>query len=445
MTTLLEERFMKKTSAKHYKFIFALLLLFGLSLPLSKSLNSILMGLVYISFLAKAFLDRDFRKGLADSINQPLTIPIISYVLVSALGLFISEDLVEGVRRVKTISNLLFIYIMVSTFMDLDQSACSRFKRGEQLLLAMLSGLFVLDMIGFLTYFGIIGGNAYRLPLTSLHLHHIWFANLNAVGLYAAASLLLFSSYRRVPLIKAFIASFIVMASISILFSTSRTAWLGLAVVVPLFAFFLFKKKKHFLISMLFLVGAALLLYTFNPTVHTRIAQIFSDIAGFYSDSATSTSVGGRFMMWKASWKMFLSNPLFGVGTGDYIATVTRYVESGDFPGYLLEFNQPHNIFIFALATNGLLGLAALLFVFYSILKLSRRQVRSDSAERLFGFVAFAVAVHFMVAGLADSLLHIHVLLCTFAFVLGVCVRSSEHGEEMKAGKMLKLKWISGR
>lgn len=434
---------MKNTSAVHYKLIFAVLLLFGLSLPLSKSLNSILIGLVYIYFLAMAFFYSDFRKGMAGIINQPLTIPIILYVLVSVLGLSISEDLLEGVRRVKTISNLLLIYIMVSTFMDLDQDASGRFKRGEQLLLSLLAGLFIFDLIGFFTYFGIIGNRAYMLPLSPLGVHHIWFANLNAVGLYPAASLLLFSSFRRIPLLKVFIVSFIIIGSISILLSTSRTAWFGLAIVVPLFAFFLFKKKKHFLISILFLVGAALLLYLFNFTVHHRIDQIFSDISGFYSDSATVTSVGGRFMMWKASWKMFLSNPLFGVGTGDYITTVNRYVDSGEFPGYLLEFNQPHNIFVFALATNGLLGLTALLFVFYSILKLSKKQVKSNSEERLFGFVALPVAVHFMVAGLADSLLHIHVLLCTFAFVMGICVRRSNSGEEMKAGKMLKLNWFS--
>ena len=433
---------MKNTSAVHYKLIFAVLLLFGLSLPLSKSVNSALIGLVYLYFLAIAFFYSDFRKGIAGSINQPLTIPIFLYVLVSVLGLFISEDLLEGVRRVKTISNLLLIYIMISTLMDLDKDIFSRFRRGEQLLLALLSGLFILDLIGFFTFFGVIGEDAYRLPLTPLSVHHIWFANLNAVGLYTASSLLLFSSYRRIPFLKIFIASFILIGSFSILLSTSRTAWLGMAVVVPLFAFFLFKKKKHFLISMLCMCGAALLLYLFNSTVHHRIDQIFSDISGFYSDPATVTSVGGRFMMWKASWKMFLSNPLFGVGTGDYIATVKQYVDSGEFPGYLLEFNQPHNIFFFALATNGLFGLAAVLYLFYCIVRLSKGLLKSGSADRLFGFVALPVAVHFMVAGLADSLLHIHVLLCTFAFVLGVCVRRSNSGEEMKAGKMLKLNWI---
>ena len=72
--------------------------------------------------------------------------------------------------------------------------------------------------------------------------------------------------------------------------------------------------------------------------------------------------------MWKAAVLMFLSNPLIGVGTGNYVPTMTAYVSAGKFPEVLLDYNQPHNIYFFALATNGLLGLAALLYLFYRIL-----------------------------------------------------------------------------
>ncbi|NOZ25945.1 MAG: O-antigen ligase family protein [Nitrospirae bacterium] len=404
-------------------------MLFGLSLPLSKSFNSILTGLVYIYYLTAVSFDRTLWRRVTAGIRQPLNVSIVLYVAVALLGLFMSEDLIEGVRRFKTISNLLLVYVMVSTFLDLDQDAASRRRKGEQLLLSLVAGLFVFDLIGLSTYFGVTGDEPYKLPLAPLNTHHIWFANLNAVGLYTAVSLLLFSSSRRSTALKVFLSAFVVIGVVSILLSTSRTAWFGLAVVIPVYAFFLFRRKRHFLLTLLLLTGTAILLYLFNSTVHTRILQIFSDISRFHADPSASSSVGGRFMMWKASWKMFLSNPLFGVGTGDYILTVSRYVDSGEFPAYLLEFNQPHNIFIFALATNGLLGLAAVLYLFCCIIRQTKGLLGADGRERLFGFVALPVAVHFMVAGLTDSLLHIQVLLCTFAFVLGVCVRRSVTGK----------------
>jgi O-antigen ligase len=122
---------------------------------------------------------------------------------------------------------------------------------------------------------------------------------------------------------------------------------------------------------------------------------------------------------------MFLSNPLFGVGTGDYVLTMNRWMASGDLPPYLAEFNQPHNLYLFALATNGLLGLSALLYLFYRGLKFALLLVKQEGERRVFAFVALATIVHFMIAGMTDSFFNIQILRYTFAFVMGVCVRAS--------------------
>ncbi len=77
-------------SAIHYKLIFAVLLLFGLRLPLLKSFSSTLMGPVYICFLAIAGTGRDFSRGMADSINQLLNIFSLStYVFYIAAVLYL--------------------------------------------------------------------------------------------------------------------------------------------------------------------------------------------------------------------------------------------------------------------------------------------------------------------------------------------------------------------
>ncbi len=169
-----------------------------------------------------------------------------------------------------------------------------------------------------------------------------------------------------------------------------------------------------------------LLLYAFNPIVHQRISLIVSDISQFVTgDPFTYTSLGGRFLMWKAAMKMFLSNPVFGAGTGDFVPMMTEYIKSGELPEFLLEFNQPHNMYLFALATNGILGLSALLFIFYRGLRTSLPRVKIDGRERLFAFVAVATIIHFVIAGLTDSFFNIQILRYTFAFIMGVCIRES--------------------
>jgi O-antigen ligase len=139
--------------------------------------------------------------------------------------------------------------------------------------------------------------------------------------------------------------------------------------------------------------------------------------------------------MWEAALEMFLSNPVFGVGTGDYYATISSFVDSGRLPDFILKYTQPHNMYLFTLSTNGLIGLFTLLFIFYSIIKLAKKSIRLFQRERLFGFIALSVALHYMISGFTESVLNIHMLICSFAFIMGVSLR----GRDIKTNKVQNL------
>ena len=129
--------------------------------------------------------------------------------------------------------------------------------------------------------------------------------------------------------------------------------------------------------------------------------------------------------MWKASLRMFRSAPLVGVGTGDYIHAMEEFRRLRLLPRYLLDYNQPHNMYVFALATNGVVGCAALLYVFYRSLRYAAANMRASGHGRFYAFLTMAGAVHFLAAGFLDSLFNIQILRYSFAFVMGVCVRAS--------------------
>ena len=121
---------------------------------------------------------------------------------------------------------------------------------------------------------------------------------------------------------------------------------------------------------------------------------------------------------------MFLSNPLFGVGTGDYNAGMASLVKNGELPERLLQFNQPHNMYLFTLATNGLMGIGALLYIFWSVFRSVLPAVRTGTSQ-FFGFLALAATIHFMITGLFDSLFNIFVLRYAFAFIIAMTVKHS--------------------
>ena len=129
--------------------------------------------------------------------------------------------------------------------------------------------------------------------------------------------------------------------------------------------------------------------------------------------------------MWHAALSMARSNPLVGVGTGDFVPELIAMRRARLIPMFLLEFNQPHSIYLFSLATNGIAGLAALLFIFYRCLRSALPVAPPDDTGKLLAYLAIATATHFMIAGFTDSLFNIQVLRYSFAFIMGVCLRSA--------------------
>jgi len=401
------------------------LTLFSLSLALSKSASNITIVLLYLAAFFYIARYRDARSALFKSVRQPLLPPLALYLFSAILGLLFTANLHDGVGIVNKLVGLLLVYYMVSVLLDSLGAREKESGVAERLLLAFLAGIFALDLIAVPSYLGVIGdGKIARSFAPLLTLHHIWFANLNSIGTYAAAGLLLFPLRRYGVRKKAFLISFLALNGISVLLSASRSAWLSMFLVTIVLAYLCIKDRKIFFILIALTVGAAFLLYHFNGIVHMRVSRAIGEIPLFLAGQA-QTDVGERFLMWKGALKMFLSNPIFGVGTGDYVFTMNNYMATGELPAYLAQFNQPHNMYLFALATNGLVGLAALLYIFYRGLHYALPLLKSGGSERLFAFLAAATIIHYMAAGMTDSFFNIQILRYVFGFMMGVCVRAS--------------------
>jgi O-antigen ligase len=411
---------MKKKVAQNI--LVGCLLLFSLSIPISKSAVTVTLTLLYLFALYRVVRDQDHRESLSAHLNQPLVLPLALLVTVSALGVFYSEKLSDGLGVLNKIASLFLVYFMTAVVIDSTEDEGGSRGTAKKLLLAFLGGLIVLDLIGLMTYLGIVGHKRFLLPVAPMHVYHIWFANINAVGLYIAVSFILFGKVHDERGTRALISIFLPLSVFSILFSTSRTAWVGVLATSIVMAYLFSRKKKVFYIMLAVVVFGCLFAYRFNPIVHERVLTAVNDITQ-YSAGDRETSLGWRFLMWKASLDMFLSSPVFGIGTGDYVITMERYIGSGAYPTSLLQFNQPHNMYLFSLATNGLLGLAALLYLFIRIFSQALPVEEAPTKQQQMSFLAAAIAVHYLVAGMTDSLFNIFILRYTFAFLMGICVR----------------------
>jgi len=415
---------MALSRSRYNGILLAGLLFFGMTLPLSKSAGNILLFLGYPIAAAGMLYYQDFKASVLSVIRQPLMLAFSLYFLVALVGVFFTEKYADGFHVANKFFSLPAIYLLVSVLVETVQDPEERYRNAVNIILSFLIGLMILNGIGVMTYFGIVGDREYVLPLAPLNVHHIWFSNINALGLYGAVSFLLFSRRGTSTGMKLFLFLSIMLAIICIFLSLSRTAWFGVALTSLIMTFLMIRNRKVLSVTVAAVAVACVVIYVFIPIIHERINTIISDITLFFSGT-TESSLGHRFMMWKAALMMFLSNPITGVGTGGFVPTMIVYVKSGQFPESLLQYNQPHNMYLFALATNGIVGLAALLYLFYQALVFASQLIRGDQGERLFGFIAVATALHFLAAGCTDSLFNIQILRYSFVFIMAVCIRKS--------------------
>ncbi len=421
------------SSASWHRLLYTGLLLFGLCLPLSKSASNILLGALYAAAAAGVLLDRQFRADFVRSCRQPLTAALGFFCLVAYLGIIHTQRPADGFAIANKFVSLPAIYFLVSVLLQADPRAAERTRKAESLLVSFLIGLAALNLLGVMTYLGVIGEREFALPLAPLDLHHIWFSNINALGLYAGVFFLLFNGPGASTRTKVYLSGFLLLSALCIVLSTSRTAWFSISLTAAIMAFALIRSRK----TVFLIMGCSALLfasaYQFVPLVRDRIDTIPQDLELFFVSEKKPSSIGSRLLMWKASLKMFRSRPLLGVGTGDYLRTIEEYRELRLLPRHLLDYNQPHNMYLFTLATNGIVGLSALLFIFFRSLRSTVPVVRSSGNGKLLASLAMATAVHFMIAGFMDSFFNIQILRYSFAFIMGVCIRSSVSDAEPAA------------
>ena len=172
-------------------------------------------------------------------------------------------------------------------------------------------------------------------------------------GLVLAASLMVGT---RNPLARVGLFAGMALMAVGIVSSQSRGGMLaGVATALAAVVFFR-RRRIHALAAVLLTFGAGAMAFALNPESWERVTGL---------DNGGS----GRQDLWTVAWKIFVDNPVMGVGVNNFGAVTPEYVRDG---GALqrvdLVAESPHfvhNVYLQLLAENGLVGLLLLTaFVF---------------------------------------------------------------------------------
>lgn len=131
--------------------------------------------------------------------------------------------------------------------------------------------------------------------------------------------------------------------------TASRGGFLGL-LAVGSFCWFYSPRK---IMSLVLLIGVLLLVLVAAPQEYWDRMQTITDDSTMESGTA-----GQRMFTWGIGWEMFLANPVFGVGQGNFPWTIGEYLGGRTWQTKSLAGRQAHSLYFTLLPELGLLGLA---------------------------------------------------------------------------------------
>lgn len=161
--------------------------------------------------------------------------------------------------------------------------------------------------------------------------------------------------------------------------SGSRGGWLALPVCVGIIA--LHHARKHgnrylFSVAAAFVVLGTLVYALPNSPVRERSIAAINELNSFNDSGNIYSSVGQRVEMWRSALRMSDENLLLGIGRNGYLEQKQALAAEGKMNAVARDFTNAHNDYIDSLVKRGMLGLLALLVLFFLPLRLFSQSLR---------------------------------------------------------------------
>ena len=194
------------------------------------------------------------------------------------------------------------------------------------------------------------------------------------------------------------------------LLSQSRGGWLVMPFVLYILVWPKIKGERRYC-KLLFslLVFSIVLNISLVPQLEVgkRIWQIKNDVSQYFVHNNSRTSIGSRFDMYETATKIFLENPLFGVGVGMYHEHAKKYVDmqNGRLSTEVVAWKNPHNEFLLQAATRGVLGLVITLTLFLTLFfYFQNRDGGGREVRRFSSYAGMVVVISFGFFGVTIAL-----------------------------------------
>jgi O-antigen ligase len=400
-----------------------LVILIGFSVPIAVALDNILLALVLL--LAFASMGSIARITMEHPVARAAMLLFAMLLLAMAYG---ETPFPGAFALLGKYVDLMFVPIFMLFLAEERNQRRARYA----FLLAMAVTLFLSCMVRFGWMPVMSWMNQYTSPANPFIFHsHITQNNFMALAVFMALL-----EARETSTMRSRIgwSLFAVLAAINVLFMVQgRTGYLILLALLGWFAWSTLARHRHALgkawdwrHGLAILAGMAalgLVAYHTSTRLHDRVAQVIAEYQAWSPGQGRATSTGQRLDFYYNTIQIVRDHPLTGVGSGGFPEAFKQQVQGTD----VLLTNNPHNEYLLITVQTGLLGLALLLYLFYTQWRCAghlRSALEQDAARGL--------VLAYLVNCMLNSALHDHADGLFFAFMTAALFaglkREAQHG-----------------
>jgi O-antigen ligase len=363
-------------------------------LPISSSIKSITLT----AFLMLALFTPAYRLAACRLFQTPWMKGVCFFLCVIMLDCLWGPASMKG----KWVSfekymKLLYLPFLVVMFRHLSAR--------EMAIKIALAGISFVSMLSILAYFQFLSLNS-----DAVFRNHIVFGFMGAYGAYMAACLACARfqqggkgfgqwGYALLAFLLAFQVAWV---------NGGRMAYLLLLILALLWAWQCFSKKQ-LLIACVLVCAGLITAYQFSPTMHSRIDWTKTEIAEYRQEKLDS-SLGLRVQMHRFAKQLFLAHPVFGNGTGSFLALSDEQLK---LPGFEGRLRDPHSQYWLIAAEQGSVGLIAF-FGLFSCFFFATYQLKQT------GILATGLLIAFGLSQLTDSMLFYSGPGCFFMMIMAI-------------------------
>ena len=392
--------------SKNYdKIIYYMVLAFAFSAPLSRSVISAMVILLPLLWLKEGGLKEKYKQIISNKFLLSLGV----FLIFTTLSILWSNNIQEALNSARLGSYLLTTFVIATKIKK---------EHATPIITAFLSGMFISEVIAYGVFFELWTFKDATVANPSPFMFWIDYS----VFMAFAAILLLhrvlsnnYSLWQRV----AFGCFFLSVVG-NLFLASGRTG--QVAFVVAIIALFIMRYKatfKSILMSLALLVAIFTSAYNLSNTFKHRSNAAISDIKNIMHSNLNS-SWGIRVAFWITSFDVLKSNPIIGVGIGDY-KDATKEVLKDDKYSLLLsngakrfmDQTHMHNNYLLVLVQMGLVGLFIFASMIYSLITLKIEDKEIKQLSLLFVII-------FFVSCFAEPLLIKQFTIALFVIFAGV-------------------------